>query len=55
MSANFDSNVSLTLQVAFDSEPFDESQSYTDITTYLRAFTTRRGEQTRLESLLQVQ
>jgi len=43
MSANFDSNVSLTLQVAFDSEPFDESQSYTDITTYLRAFTTRRG------------
>ena len=43
MSANFDSNVSLTLQVAFDSEPFDETQSYTDITSYLRAFTTRRG------------
>ena len=43
MSANFDSNVSLTLEVAFDSEPFDETQSFTDITTYLRAFTTRRG------------
>ena len=43
MSANFDSNVSLTLQVGFDSEPFDETQSYTDITSYLRAFTTRRG------------
>tara|TARA_R100001082_G_scaffold90534_2_gene57066 strand:- start:594 stop:1859 length:1266 start_codon:yes stop_codon:yes gene_type:complete len=43
MSADFDSNVSLTLQVGFDSEPFDETQSYTDITSYLRAFTTRRG------------
>jgi len=43
MSANFDSNVSLTLEVAFDSEPFDETQSFTDITSYLRAFTTRRG------------
>ena len=30
MSANFDSNVSLTLQVAFNSEPFDETQSYTE-------------------------
>jgi len=43
MSVNFDSNVSLTLEVAFDSEPFDETQSFTDITSYLRAFTTRRG------------
>jgi len=43
MSANFDSDVSLTLQVGFDSEPFDETQSYTDITSYLRGFTTRRG------------
>ena len=43
MSANFDSNVSLTLEVGFDSEPFDEVQSFTDITSYLRAFTTRRG------------
>ena len=43
MSANFDSNVSLTLEVGFDSEPFDETQSFTDITSYLRAFTSRRG------------
>ena len=43
MSANFDSNVSLTLEVGFDSEPFDETQSFTDITSFLRAFTTRRG------------
>jgi len=43
MSVNFDSNVSLTLEVGFDSEPFDETQTFTDITTYLRAFTTRRG------------
>ena len=43
MSVNFDSNVSLTLEVGFDSEPFDETQNFTDITSYLRAFTTRRG------------
>lgn len=43
MSVNFDSNVSLTLEVGFDSEPFDETQTFTDITSYLRAFTTRRG------------
>ena len=43
MSANFDSNVSVTLEVAFDSEPFDETQSFTDISSFLRAFTTRRG------------
>ena len=43
MSAKFDSNVSLTLEVGFDSEPFDETQSFTDITSFLRAFTTRRG------------
>lgn len=43
MSANFDSNVSLTLEVGFDSEPFDETQTWTDISAYLRAFTTRRG------------
>ena len=43
MSASFDSNVSLTLEVGFDSEPFDETQSFTDITSFLRAFTTRSG------------
>ena len=33
----------LTLEIGFDSEPFDETQSFTDITSYLRAFSTRRG------------
>ena len=51
MSANFDSNVSLTLEVGFDSEPFDETQSFTDITSYLRAFTTRRGRANELRRL----
>ena len=48
MSANFDSNVSLTLEVGFDSEPFDETQTWTDISAYLRAFTTRRGRENEL-------
>ena len=31
MSASFDSDVDITVEVAFDSEPFDASQSFTDI------------------------
>lgn len=48
MSANFDSNVSLTLEVGFDSNPLDETQTWTDISQYLRAFTTRRGRSNEL-------
>jgi hypothetical protein len=43
MSVNFDSNVALTLEIGFDSNPLDETQTWTDISSYLRAFTTRRG------------
>jgi len=43
MSVAFDSNVNLTVQVAFDNNPFDESLSYTDISTYVRQFSTKRG------------
>ena len=43
MSVAFDSNVNLTVEVAFDSNPFDTSPSFTDISAYVRSFSTNRG------------
>jgi hypothetical protein len=43
MSVSFDSNVTLTCEIAFDSNPLDSSQSWTDVTAYLRSFETTRG------------
>lgn len=43
MSVAFDSNVDLTVEVAFDNNPFDTSLSFTDISSYVRQFTTKRG------------
>ena len=43
MSVAFDSNVNLTVEIAFDSNPFDTSPSFTDISTYVRSFNTSRG------------
>ena len=43
MSVNFDSNVSITVEIAFDSNPLDSSQTFTDVSQYLRSFTTTRG------------
>jgi hypothetical protein len=43
MSVAFDSNVTLTIEVAFDSNPFDTSPSFTDISAFVRSFTTARG------------
>ena len=43
MSVAFDSNVDLTVSVAFDSNPYHESQTFTDISQYVRGFTTKRG------------
>jgi hypothetical protein len=43
MSVAFDSNVTLTCEIAFDSNPLDSSQSWTDVTAYLRSFETTRG------------
>jgi len=43
MSVAFDSNVNITVEVAFDSNPFDESPTFTDISAYVRTFTTNRG------------
>lgn len=43
MSVAFDSNVDLTIEIGFDSNPFDSSISFTDISTYVRSFSTTRG------------
>ncbi len=42
MSVAFDSNVTLTCEIAFDSNPLDSSQTFTDVTAYLRSFETTR-------------
>jgi hypothetical protein len=48
MSANFDSDVSLTVEIAFDSDPFDASQTFTDVSSYVRAFSITRGRSNEL-------
>ena len=36
MSVAFDSNVNLICEIAFDSNPLDSSQSWTDVSAYLK-------------------
>ena len=43
MSVAFDSNVNLICEIAFDSNPLDSTQSWTDVSAYLRSFDTTRG------------
>ena len=43
MPASFDSDVNITVEVAFDSEPFASSQSFTDISSFVRYFDISRG------------
>ena len=43
MSASFDSDVDITVEIALDSEPFASSQSFTDISSYVRYFDISRG------------
>jgi len=43
MPVAFDNDVTLKVQVAFDSNPFDATQSYTDISTFVRQISTKRG------------
>lgn len=43
MSASFDSDVDITIEVAFDSDPFSSSQSFTDISEFVRFFSISRG------------
>ena len=48
MSVAFDSNVTLTVEVGFDSEPFDSSQTFTDISAYVRTINISRGRSNEL-------
>ena len=49
MSVAFNSDVSLTVEIAFDSNPLDTSQTYTDVSAYVRSFSTNRGRQHALD------
>ena len=49
MAVTFDSNVSITVEIAFDSNPLDSSQSFTDVSQFLRSFTTNRGRNSNLD------
>ena len=48
MTVAFDSNVNLTVEIGFDSEPFDNSQSFTDISQYVRSINISRGRSNEL-------
>tara|TARA_R110001592_G_scaffold70003_9_gene214653 strand:+ start:1939 stop:3207 length:1269 start_codon:yes stop_codon:yes gene_type:complete len=48
MAVDFDSDVSLTVEIGFDSNPFDNTISFTDISQYVRQFNTKRGRQNEL-------
>ena len=43
MSVAFDSDVNLTVEIGFNSNPFDNSQSFTDISSYVRNIKINRG------------
>jgi len=52
MSVAFDSNVDLTVEVGFDSNPFDSTQTFTDISAYVRSFQTKRGRTNELNQFV---
>ena len=49
MSVAFNSDVSLTVEIGFDSNPLDASQTYTDVSAYVRSIETNRGRQHALD------
>jgi len=52
MSVAFDSNVDITVEIAFDSEPFDNTQNFTDVSEFVRSFSTRRGRSNELSEFV---
>ena len=48
MAVAFDSNVDITCEIAFDSNPLDSSQTYTDVSAFLRGFKITRGRASNL-------
>jgi len=49
MSVAFNSDITLTVEIAFDSNPLDASQTYTDVSAYARSIETNRGRQHALD------
>ena len=49
MSVAFNSDVSITVEIAFDSNPLDASQTFTDVSAYVRNIETNRGRQHALD------
>ena len=49
MSVAFNSDVSLTVEIGFDSNPLDASQTFTDVSTYVRSIGINRGRQHALD------
>ena len=45
MTVAFNSDVNLTVEIAFDSDPFDTSQTFSDVSAYVREFSIDRGRQ----------
>ena len=52
MSVAFDSDVDLVVEIGFDSEPFDNPQTFTDISQYVRGFTMKRGRSNELDQFV---
>ena len=48
MSVAFDNDVTLTIEIAFDSNPLDTSPSFTDISAFVRSFDVKRGRNNEL-------
>ena len=49
MSVAFNSDVNITVEIAFDSNPLDASQTFTDVSAYVRSIETNRGRQHALD------
>ena len=48
MSVAFDSDVTLTIEIAFDSNSLDTSPSFTDVSSFVRSFDIKRGRNNEL-------
>ena len=49
MSVAFNSDVNITVEIGFDSNPLDASQTFTDVSAYVRSIETNRGRQHALD------
>jgi hypothetical protein len=49
MSVAFNSDVTLTVEIGFDSNPLDATQTFSDVSAYVRSIETNRGRQHALD------